>query len=525
MENSILSLLPPLLAVVMVMLTRRVLLSLGTGIVVSALLLGKGDVVATFILIWEAVKGIFLKEDGFDTWNIYIILFLFILGAITALINITGGSKAFGEWALTKVKSRIGAQILSAILGIAIFIDDYFNALAVGQVARPITDRHRVSRAKLAYIIDSTSAPVCVVSPVSSWGAFIIGIVGTVFATHNINDISAFAAFLEMIPMNLYVWAALGLVFITVSRNIDFGSMKMHERHTMETGVPYDPKKEIPGEIKEDLPVGENGTVGDLIVPIVTLFIGTIAVIVWSGLKNSDSVTAPIDIFGNADVSLALVCGGVISLAITIFLFIRQQVAHRKLHSSLLLTGIRFGIQSMVPAVLILVFAWTITSLIDQLGTGVYLGNIVAKSSLNISFLPFIVFVFAGLMAFATGTSWGSFGILLPIAGQIVATTDVSMLLPVMASVLAGAVFGDHCSPISDTTILSSTGAGCNHIDHVLTQLPYALTAAAISGAGYIVLGLTHSTIWGLVTVAALLLIFALFFKQNDFGHKTLKTK
>lgn len=227
-----------------------------------------------------------LKEDGFDTWNIYIILFLFILGAITALINITGGSRAFGEWALTKVKSRIGAQILSAILGIAIFIDDYFNALAVGQVARPITDRHRVSRAKLAYIIDSTSAPVCVVSPVSSWGAFIIGIVGTVFATHNINDISAFAAFLEMIPMNLYVWAALGLVFITVSRNIDFGSMKMHERRTMETGVPYDPKKEIPGEIKEDLPVGENGTVGDLIVPIVTLFIGTIVVIVWSGLKT-----------------------------------------------------------------------------------------------------------------------------------------------------------------------------------------------------------------------------------------------
>lgn len=526
MENSILSLLPPILAVVMVILTRRVLLSLGTGIVVSALLLGKGNIAETFRLIWEAIKGIFVKDGGLNTWNIYIILFLFILGAITALINITGGSRAFGEWALTKVKSRAGAQILSAIFGIVIFIDDYFNALAVGQVARPITDRHRVSRAKLAYIIDSTSAPVCVVSPVSSWGAFIIGIIGTVFATHNITDISAFTAFLEMIPMNLYVWAALGLVFIIAARDIDFGSMKKHERRTIETGIPYDPKKEIPGEIKENLPTGENGTVCDLILPIVTLFIGTIAAIVWSGLKKSDNGATALDIFGNADVSEALVYGGCIGLAVTILLFFRQRAAYKKLTPSLLFSGMGFGVKSMMPAVLILTFAWAITSLIDQLGTGVYLGNVVAKSSLNISFLPAIIFIVAGLMAFATGTSWGSFGILLPIAGQIVAATDMTMLLPTMAAVLAGAVFGDHCSPISDTTILSSTGAGCNHIDHVITQLPYALTAAAISGAGYIVVGLTHSTIFGLLTVAALLFIFTLLVKQNKFGNKAAsKTK
>jgi len=520
MEQSIYSLLPPLLAILMVILTRRVLLSLGTGIIVSALLLGKGNVGQSLSYLWDAVKGIFVEDGGLNSWNICILAFLFLLGAITALINIAGGSRAFGEWAMTKVKSRTGAQILTAIFGIIIFIDDYFNALAVGQVARPITDRHRVSRAKLAYLIDSTSAPICVISPISSWGAFIIGIIGTVLATHNITEISAFTAFLQIIPMNLYVWATLGLVFIIAIRNADFGAMRTHEKRTLETGIPYDPNKAIPGEIKEDLPSSENGTVGDLVWPIVALFAGTIAAIIWSDLKESKSGATIMDIFGNADVALALIFGGLFGLIVAAILFLRQKAINDSMDAKLLFKGIRVGMKSMLPAVMILVFAWAIITLIEELGTGVFLGDVVKNSQLNISFLPVIMFAVAGLMAFATGTSWGSFGILLPIAGQVVAATDMSMMLPALAAVLAGSVFGDHCSPISDTTILSSTGAGCNHMDHVITQLPYALTSALIAGIGFVVMGLTDNGLLGLATVAILLGIFALTTRKNKVSQK-----
>lgn len=516
MEGTIYSLLPPLLAIVMVILTRRVLLSLGTGMITSALLLAKGNIGETIIFLWNALVGIFIDDGKVDTWNLYIICFLFLLGAITALINMAGGSRAFGEWALTKVKSRAGAQVLTAILGIIIFIDDYFNALAVGQVARPITDRHRVSRAKLAYIIDSTSAPICVVAPISSWGAFIIGIIGTVFATHHITDLSPLTAFIQMIPMNLYVWTSLILVFIIASRNIDFGSMLNHEKRALQTGETYDPKKQVPGEIKADLPTSHKGTVGDLIWPIAALFVSTFLAIIWSGWKALEWARVSLmDIFGEADVSAALLSGGLIALAVTIILFLRQKIKHDSLQPRHLFMGLRVGMQSMVPAVLILIFAWGLSGLIGDLGTGEYLANLVAQSQINTAFLPAIMFLVAGLIAFATGTSWGSFGILLPIAGHVVAATDMSLLLPTMAAVLAGAVFGDHCSPISDTTILSSTGAGCNHIDHVVTQLPYAIVAAAISTVGYLIMGLTGKTIFGLLTIVILLIFFTLVMRKS----------
>lgn len=510
MEESILSILPPILAIVMVILTKRVLLSLGTGIITSALLLAKGNLLETGSILLDAIKGIVVEDGSLNTWNLFIILFLLLLGAITAIINISGGSRAFGEWALKKVKNRAGAQVLAAVLGIIIFIDDYFNALAVGQVARPITDRHHVSRAKLAYIIDSTSAPICVISPISSWGAFIIGIVASVLLEHGITNLSAFTAFIQMIPMNFYVWSTLGLVFISALLNVDFGVMKKHEKRAIKTGIPYDPNKEIPGEIKEDLPVSEKGTVGDLLWPIVALFLGTIIAIVWSGWSATEGRVTVMDIFGNADVSAALVYGGTFGLLVAICLFFRQYGKYQSVRPRLLLTGLKVGIKSMVPAVMILLFAWIIIELIEQLGTGLYLGSLVEQSSLDPAFLPVILFLGAALMAFATGTSWGSFGILLPIAGQIVAVTDVSLLLPALAAVLAGAVMGDHCSPISDTTILSSTGAGCNHMDHVITQLPYALTAGMISAIGYIVVGFSDSTILGLITVIVLLVVFTL---------------
>ncbi|WP_062109374.1 Na+/H+ antiporter NhaC family protein [Bacillus niameyensis] len=508
MEHSILSILPPILAIVMVILTKRVLLSLGTGVVASALLLAKGQPIETLAILWEAIKGIVIDDGSLNTWNLYIVLFLFLLGAITSLINMAGGSRAFGEWAMTKVKSRAGAQLLAVALGIIIFIDDYFNALAVGQVARPITDRHRVSRAKLAYIIDSTSAPICVISPISSWGAYIIGIVGLVLINHGLTDISPFTAFMEMIPMNLYVWTTLAFVIIISFRKVDFGSMKKHEDRTIETGVPYDPNKVIPGEVKENLPVSESGTVGDLLWPIVALFVGTIGAIIISGVNATKGKATIMDIFGNADVALSLIIGGFIALAVAASLFLVQAKKSKLLKGTLFFKGLKVGVQSMLPAVLILLFAWTIITLIDQLGTGIYLGNVVEQSNLNPAFLPVILFLGAAGMAFATGTSWGSFGILLPIAGQIISATDISLLLPGLAAVLAGAVMGDHCSPISDTTILSSTGAGCNHMDHVMTQLPYALMAGLFSAIGYLIMGITSSVIFGLLTIALLLILF-----------------
>ncbi|RLQ96543.1 Na+/H+ antiporter NhaC family protein [Falsibacillus albus] len=519
MENTIYSLVPPLLAIIMVIATRRVLLSLGAGIIAAGFILGEFHVGKSLNFIWQSIKDIFVADGELNTWNVFILIFLLLLGIITAFINISGGSRAFGDWAMKRVKTRAGAQVLAAILGIIIFIDDYFNALAVGQVSRPITDRQRVSRAKLAYIIDSTSAPVCVVSPISSWGAYIIGLIGTILTAHGVKEYSAFSAFLRIIPMNLYVWSALALVFIVAVKGFDFGSMKKHEDHAMRTGEVFDPTKTAPGELKEELPVSEKGTVGDLIWPIVGLVFGTVAAMLWTGAQAAEGSATLFNIFENTDVSKSLVYGGLIGLAVAVILFFRQSAMLKAIDGKVFFTGVWEGIKSMLPAVYILIFAWAIVSLIDQLQTGAFLAEIVQQSNLNVSLLPFILFVVAGIMAFSTGTSWGSFGILLPIAGDITASTDISMILPAMAAVLAGSVFGDHCSPISDTTILSSTGAGSNHIDHVMTQLPYALTAAAIAAVGYIIIGFTGSTILALGTVLVLLIIFV--FTVGKLSKKT----
>ncbi|WP_100332174.1 Na+/H+ antiporter NhaC family protein [Bacillus xiapuensis] len=520
MENTVYSLLPPLLAILMVVLTRRVLLSLGIGILASAFLLADFHLGKTLSIMWEAASGnIYTKEEGWSTWNIYIILFLFILGVITAFINISGGSRAFGEWATKRVKTRAGAQMMSAVLGIIIFIDDYFNALAVGQISRPITDRHRISRAKLAYIIDSTSAPVCVVSPISSWGAYIIGIVGTVLASHQVTEVSAFSGFIQMIPMNLYVWVAIGLVFFSAVLQFDFGAMRKHEERALKTGKVLPEGKQAPGALKDDLPVSSNGRISDLMVPIIALIIGTISAMMWTGSQAVEGDMTLLKIFESTDVAKSLLYGGLFGLIIAVALFARQRMG-----KGIFLTGVWEGIKSMLPAVYILFFAWTIVTLIGQLETGTYLAGLVERSNLNIAFLPVILFLVAGIMAFSTGTSWGSFGILLPIAGEIAAATDASLILPAMASVLAGAVFGDHCSPISDTTILSATGAGSNHIDHVMTQIPYALLSAVISAIGYLVLGFTGSVWLALAVSLGLLVIVSLVLKGKQAMNPALES-
>ncbi|MDX5474800.1 MAG: Na+/H+ antiporter NhaC family protein [Bacillaceae bacterium] len=514
MEATIFSLIPPVLAIIMVILTRRVLISLGTGIVAAALLLAEFNPIEMATIIFNAVLAIFYSVDdrAIETWYVYILLFLIILGIITAFISILGGSRAFGEWALERVKTRRGSKFLTAILGIVIFIDDYFNALAVGQISRPLTDRHKVSRAKLAYLIDSTSAPICVVSPISSWGAYIIGIIGGIITTHQVANMSALSAFVQMIPMNLYVLSALLMVFLVSYFNVNIGAMKTHETRAMEKGELFDPEKEVPGQLSEDLPSSSKGSIGNLVWPIVALVVGVVSAMLWTGYSALDGDVTLLAIFEETDPSAALLYGGIFALIVTFALFFRQ-ASSGAVSSSVFTKGLAAGAKSMLPAIYILLFAWTITSLIDALETGVFLAQVVEDSNMNIAWLPVIVFIIAGFTAFATGTSWGTFALLLPIGGQIAAATNIELLLPVLAAVLAGAVFGDHCSPISDTTILSSTGANCNHIDHVLTQLPYALISAGVASLGFIALGMTGSTLVGLLVVVLGFVIIGFVFK------------
>ena len=506
MENTIFSILPPIIAIVMVLLTRRVLLSLGAGIVAAAVILtwfapidALQELVTSFrIIFWD---------EGFNAYNVFIILFLLLLGIITAFVSLSGGSHAFAEWASTRIKSRRGAKVLTVVLGIVIFIDDYFNALAVGQVARPITDRYKVSRAKLAYFIDSTAAPVCVVSPVSSWGAAIIGIIATILAGQTFVEYSALEAFLWMAPMNFYVVASLAIVFFVAIRDVDFGEMKKHEVLAISKGQLFDPDKPIPGEMKEDFPSHSHGHVRDLLLPILLLIVGTVGAMIWTGYQNAGQVFDIWLIFENTDVPASLLAGGILGALTSIILYILQMKKNETANAGWIGKGIWAGIKSMIGAVMILIFAWSLTSLIGSLETGAYLAGVVSEGNIPTSILPVLLFVLAGIMAFSTGTSWGSFGILLPIAGTIMIEADPSLLLPALSAVLAGAVFGDHCSPISDTTILSSTGAGCNHIDHVTTQLPYALISAGIATAGYVMLGITGSVWIGLISVILILTV------------------
>ncbi|OEH93964.1 Na+/H+ antiporter NhaC family protein [Bacillus solimangrovi] len=510
MEGTFYTIIPPIAAILMVVLTRRVLLSLGVGILVGAWVLTQ-SIGGTFSTIFASFKAVFISDGALNTWNVYILLFLVLLGIMTAFITISGGSRAFGEWAMNRVKTRAGAQLVTAFLGIIIFIDDYFNSLAVGQVSRPLTDRHRISRAKLAYLIDSTSAPICVISPVSSWGAYIIALIGSILVAHEVTDVSAFTAFIQMIPMNLYVFVAILLVFATAIFNIDLFSMKKHEKRAIDTGEVVDSSKgDIPGELKSELPMSKEGKVTDLVVPIISLIIGTVTAMIYTGVKATEGPATILSAFENTDVAASLVYGGTFGLVVTLLMYARH-----KMGSNVLRAGLVEGTKSMLPAIYILIFAWVIVDIIGQLGTGEYLAEIVKQSNMNIAYLPVVLFLLSGVMAFATGTSWGTFGIMLPIAGEIAAATDITLLLPALSAVLAGSVFGDHCSPISDTTILSSTGAGAHHIDHVLTQLPYAILSAIIASIGYIALGLTGSTLVGLGFSVALLVVVVFIFRST----------
>ncbi|MFH5821595.1 Na+/H+ antiporter NhaC family protein [Georgenia sp. AZ-5] len=510
LEPSAVSLLPPLLALVMVMLTRKVLVSLGAGIVSGALVVAGLDPVRAVGVVWQTFVGIFWADGAVNTGNVYIIVFLLLLGVLAAFIMMSGGSHAFGRWAMERVRSRRGSQLVALVLGVVIFIDDYFNALAVGQIAKPLTDRNRVSRAKLSYLIDSTSAPVCVVAPFSSWGASIMGIIAPILLAAGVTGLSPFGAFVAMIPLNYYVWAALALVLAVAVLGADVGPMRREEARAARTGEPYVPGKKIAGELDDKLPAHRPGSIGALIGPFLGLVLGVVGAIVWTGHTGSASWDL-VDISAATLVNESLVFGGAVGLAVALVFYFRDTRANERFGFGTFKDGWVHGASSMLPAVYILVLAWMTAGLIEDLGTGEYLAALVTDAALDPRWLVPLVFVVAAVMAFATGTSWGSFGILLPITGQIVAGVGATeLLLPALAAVLAGAVFGDHCCPISDTTILSATGAGANLMDHVLTQLPYALTGALAALGGYVVLALTASTWLGLLVTLVLVGAFAL---------------
>lgn len=519
-ENlPILTVLPPVVAIILVIATKRVLLSLGAGVLASALLVADLNPLETLRLIWTSFAGIFWAEGEVNTYYVYILVFTISLGIIASLILMSGGSQAFSDWAIQRIKTRRGAQGLGATLGIAIFIDDYFNALAVGQVARPVTDRHHVARAKLAYLIDSTSAPVAVLVPFSSWGASIIGIMAPLVAMSSLT-VSDVGAFLGAAAMNYYAIAAILLVWIVVILQMDFGPMRGEERRAITEGQTYDATQEIPGEIAEDLPIHEPGHKRALVIPFFLLVAGVLGGIVWTGYRgftgSEDYVAGEgvgaLDIMANTDVTEALIYGAVLGLVSALYYYARYTTSDPKFSGATFGKGVWDGVQSMLPAVYILVLAWILGSLISELGTGEYLGGLVESANMPVQWLIPVMFVLAGAMAFSTGTSWGSFGILLPIAGDIMVNVQGGdeLLLAAFGAVLAGAVWGDHCSPISDTTILSSTGASCNVITHVTTQLPYAIAGAVVALLGYCVFALTTSTLMGLLAVLVGLVIVAI---------------
>ncbi|WP_077297562.1 Na+/H+ antiporter NhaC family protein [Virgibacillus pantothenticus] len=504
MEGTIFSLIPAVLMLVLVLLTRNVLLSLGTGIIVGALLIHDFSILDSLKEIWMQFYTLFVSDGTINKGNVLLLTFLLLLGVMTAFLQASGGSRAFGDWMIKKVKTRSGAQAMSAVLGLIIFIDDYFNSLAVGQIARPLTDRHKISRAKLAYIIDSTSAPVTVISPISSWGAYIIGIMGGLFAANGITTLEPLEAFIKMIPYNLYAIAAVISVFLVAYLKADIGPMRKHEIRAMQTGELIDPKQDkVPGDLSDTFTPHQGGKIYHLLVPIGVLIVATVSSMVITGAMATEENVNILTIFANTNVNLSLFAGGIIAVLTSYLFHVGQQ---KPRNSSLKI--VFEGAKTMMPAIYILLLAWMIGSIIGVLKTGEYLAGIVNDLSLNPAFLPFLFFIIAGFMALATGTSWGTFGIMLPIAVEVTTITDMEMLIPSMAAVLAGSVFGDHCTPISDTTILSATGAGANHIDHVMTQLPYAFISAFAASIGYILVGFTNQVIIPLAVSLSIIIAF-----------------
>ncbi|MCU9999049.1 Na+/H+ antiporter NhaC family protein [[Pasteurella] aerogenes] len=501
-STSIWSIVPPVLALCLAIVTRKVILSLSIGIIIGALMLADFNIKDTLTYLFNNVSSlVYSSEDGLNFDTINIILFLLLLGILTALLTVSGSNRAFAEWAQKRIKDRRGAKLMAASLVFVTFIDDYFHSLAVGAIARPVTDKFKVSRAKLAYILDSTAAPMCVLMPVSSWGAYIITLISGLLATYAMTEYSPIGAFMAMSAMNFYAIFSIIMVFFVAYFSFDLGSMARHERLAQEH------------QEKEEIDACADGRVRNLILPIVTLILATVAMMLYTGgqaLAADGKAFSILGAFENTTVGISLVFGGVLAvLMVTLCILLDRQVSIKEYVQSWIV-----GVKSMSGAILILFFAWTINNVVGDIKTGTYLSGLVSDS-LPVAILPALLFILGAVMAFSTGTSWGTFGIMLPIAAAIAAHSAPELMLPCLSAVMAGAVCGDHCSPVSDTTILSSTGAKCNHMDHVTTQLPYALTVAVATIIGYLVVGFTQSGLFGFIATAISLVLLVFMFKKR----------
>ena len=498
--NTFWALLPPIVAIALALITKEVYSSHFIGIVVGGLLYANFGFEGT-------IRHVFL--DGIvasvsDTYNMGILIFLVILGAMVCLMNRAGGSAAFGRWAQTHIKSRVGAQLATIILGCLIFIDDYFNCLTVGSVMRPVTDKHRISRAKLSYLIDATAAPVCIIAPISSWAAAVAG-----FA----EDGQGLNLFIRAIPFNFYALLTI-LMMVGISLlKIDYGPMARYERNAMESGDlfsgknPYDTM-----EVEEDV---SHGRVMDLVLPIVLLILCCVTGMLYSG-GFFDGVGF-VEAFSASDASVGLLLGSAFALVFSLIYF----GLRRSMSFSSMMSCIPEGFKAMVPAILILSFAWTLKAMTDSLGAKYFVRDFVYSNASQVQmFLPAIVFLIGCLLAFATGTSWGTFGMLIPIV-QSVFPMDNPLSVVCISACMAGAVCGDHCSPISDTTIMASAGAQCDHVNHVSTQLPYAITVAAVSFVSYVIAGFLPKA-WIALPIAIVLMLLTLF--GIHMVHKRNKT-
>ena len=470
--NTFWSLLPPIIAIALALITKEVYSSLFIGILVGGLLYSNFAFETTVLHVFN--DGIVASVT--DSYNMGILIFLVILGTMVCLMNKAGGSAAFGRWAEKNIKSRVGAQLASILLGCLIFIDDYFNCLTVGSVMRPITDKHNISRAKLAYIIDATAAPICIIAPISSWAAAVAG-----FA----EDGQGFNLFLRAIPYNYYALLTIVMMVGLVVMKVDFGMMRNFERNAVEKNDLFsgsNPYASAEADVSED-----KGRVLDLVLPVVMLIICCVIGMIYSGgfFEGEDFITA----FSNSDASVGLMLGSAFALVFSfVYFLIRRSMSFKDMMSC-----IPEGFKAMVPAIMILTFAWSLKAMTDSLGAKYFVRDFVRTSATGIQMLlPVIVFVIGCLLAFATGTSWGTFGILIPIV-QNVFSMDNPMAIICISACMAGAVCGDHCSPISDTTIMASAGAQCDHVNHVSTQLPYAITCAAVSGVTYLIAGILVS--------------------------------
>ena len=492
------ALVPPIVAIALALITKEVYSSLFLGILVGGLFYSGFSFVGT-------INHIF--NDGFiasltDSYNMGILIFLVILGTMVALMNRAGGSAAFGRWAEEHIKTREGAQLATILLGVLIFIDDYFNCLTVGSVMRPVTDKHHISRSKLAYLIDATAAPVCIIAPISSWAAAVSGFV---------EGEDGLSLFVRAIPYNYYALFTIAMMVAMVMLKMEFGPMSVHESNAKKGDIFTTPER--PYDNAEAEGGGNpNGRVIDLIIPILSLIACCVIGMIWTGgfFSGESFITA----FSNSDASVGLAVGSFFGLVVTVILYIARKVLPFKECMRCLPDGFK----AMVPAILILTMAWTLKGMTDSLGAKEFVAAAMSNASTSLAnFLPAIIFLVACFLSFSTGTSWGTFGILIPIALAVFPDMSNPLTIISVSACMAGAVCGDHCSPISDTTIMASAGAQCEHVNHVQTQLPYALVCAAVSFVTYLIAGITKSA-WISLPCGFLVLILTLVFIRFILG-------